>query len=227
MTISVSTLLANDTDPNSNRLSITGVRNSTNGTVVLNNNGTPNNSADDYIVFIPTIEFSHERPGRFSYTLSDGSLTNIGNVIVLLETGGRDNVLTGTPGNDRLTGGPGKELLDGLAGNDTLTGGQGTELLRGGTGNDILTGGNGSDVFILGPLEGTDTITDFTGGRDYIGLSGGLTFGALSFSGSNIIVTASNEILATLTGFNTTTLTAAYFFDEAEYREEFKIARWL
>ncbi|HYX15327.1 MAG TPA: hypothetical protein VE944_13350 [Nostoc sp.] len=44
-----------------------------------------------------------------------------------------------------------------------------------------------------------------------IGLSGGLTFNQLSFVGSNIIVTATDEILATLTGISTTTLTAANF----------------
>jgi len=42
-------------------------------------------------------------------------------------------------------------------------------------------------------------------------LSGGLTFGALSFSGSNIIVTSTNELLATLRGINTTNLRAGDF----------------
>lgn len=50
--------------------------------------------------------------------------------------------------------------------------------MTGGTGNDILTGGNSSDTFIFAALDGTDTITDFSG-ADVIGLSGGLTFGAL------------------------------------------------
>ena len=204
VTISASTLLANDTDPDSNPLSITGVSNATNGTVVLNDNGTASNSADDFIVFTPTTGFSGN--GSFSYTLSDGSLTDIGNVTVAVGTnlfgGNGDDLLNGTAGNDRLDGSNGKDILIGHAGND---------ILNGGNGNDILTGGSGSDTFIFAALDGTDTITDFTHGLDYIGLSGRLTFGALSFSGSNIIVTASNKILATLTGINTTTLTAADF----------------
>ena len=195
VTISASTLLANDTDPDSNPLSITGVSNPTNGTVVLNDNGTAGNSADDFIVFTPTTTFSGN--GSFSYTLSDGSLTDIGNVTVAVGT--------------NLFGRDGEDLLNGTAGNDRLYGGNGKDNLTGGTGHDILTGGSGSDTFIFATLDGTDTITDFTHGLDYIGLSGGLTFGALSFSGSNIIVTASNEILATLTAINTTTLTAADF----------------
>ncbi|MCC5645433.1 cadherin-like domain-containing protein [Nostoc sp. CHAB 5824] len=255
VTISASTLLANDTDPDSNPLSITGVSNATNGTAVLNDNGTASNTADDFIVFTPTTGFSGN--GSFDYTLSDGSLTDIGNVTVAVGTnlsgGNGDDSLNGTAGNDSLSGGNGKDTLNGNGGNDTLVGGNGADILNGGdgndllqgddseesgngkdiltggtgndtlsggngkddltggTGNDILTGGSASDTFIFAALDGTDTITDFNDGLDYIGLSGGLTFGALSFSGSNIIITSTNEILATLTGINTTTLTSADF----------------
>lgn len=255
VTILASTLLANDTDPDSNPLSITGVSNATNGAAVLNNNGTPLNSADDFIVFTPTTGFSGN--GSFDYTLSDGSLTDTGNVTVAVGTnlsgGNGDDLLNGTAGNDSLSGGNGKDTLNGYGGNDTLAGGNGGDILNGGdgndllqgddseessngkdiltggvgndtlyggngkddltggTGNDILTGGSASDTFIFAALDGTDTITDFNDGLDYIGLSGSLTFGQLSFSGSNIIITSTNEILATLTGINTTTLTSADF----------------
>ena len=213
VSIQVSTLLANDTDPDSNPLSITGVSNATNGSAVLNDNGTPGNTADDFIVFTPTTGFSGN--GSFDYTLSDGSLTDIGNVTVAVGTnlsgGNGDDLLNGTAGNDNLTGGTGNDTLNGSAGNDTLNGGNGADKLTGGTGNDILTGGSASDTFIFAASHGTDTITDFKKGVDYIGLSGGLTFGQLSFSGSNIIVTSTTEILATLTGINTTTLTSANF----------------
>ncbi|MGJ5628374.1 calcium-binding protein [Nostoc sp. CALU 1950] len=255
VTISASTLLANDTDPDSNPLSITGVSNATNGSAVLNNNGTASNTADDFIVFTPTTGFSGN--ASFNYTLSDGSLTDTGNVTVAVGTnlcgGNGDDLLNGTAGNDSLCGGNGKDTLDGYGGDDTLTGGNGKDILNGGDGNDllhgddsddstngkdiltggagndtlyggngkddltgglgndILIGGSASDTFIFAALDGTDTITDFNDGLDYIGLSGGLTFSALSFSGSNIIITSSNEILATLTGINTTTLTSADF----------------
>jgi Ca2+-binding RTX toxin-like protein len=79
------------------------------------------------------------------------------------------------------------------------------------TGNDILTGGKGSDKFIFASKEGTDTITDFSKGTDLIGLSDGLTFGQLSFSGENIQMTSTDKILTTLTGINTTTLTVCDF----------------
>ena len=213
VSIQASTLLANDTDPDSNPLSITGVSNATNGSAVLNNNGTPSNTADDFIVFTPTTGFSGN--ASFDYTLSDGSLTDIGNVTVAVGTnlsgGNGDDLLNGTAGNDSLTGGTGQDTLNGSAGNDTLNGGNGADKLTGGTGNDILTGGSASDTFIFAASHGTDTITDFNDGLDYIGLSGGLTYAQLSFSGSNIIITSTTEILATLTGINTTTLTAADF----------------
>jgi Ca2+-binding RTX toxin-like protein len=255
VSIQVNILLANDSDPDSNPLSITGVSNATNGTAVLNDNGTASNTADDFIVFTPTTGFSGN--ASFDYTLSDGSLTDTGNVTVAvgnnLSGGNGNDLLNGTAGNDNLSGGNGQDTLNGLAGNDTLVGGNAGDILNGGdgndllqgddsdystngkdilnggagndilnggngkddltggTGNDILTGGSGSDTFIFATLDGTDTITDFSDGLDYIGLSGGLTFGQLSFSGSNIIVTSTNKILATLTGINTTTLTSADF----------------
>src|SRR4028119_955668 len=151
VSIQVNILLANDIDPDSNPLSITGVSNATNGTAVLNNNGTASNTADDFIVFTPTTGFSGN--ASFDYTLSDGSLTDTGNVIVAvgnnLSGGNGDDLLNGTAGNDNLSGGKGQDTLNGSAGNDILNGGNGADKLTGGTGNDILTGGIASDTFIF------------------------------------------------------------------------------
>jgi Ca2+-binding RTX toxin-like protein len=123
--------------------------------------------------------------------------------------GNGNDTLTGNAGNDTLIGGNGTDLLVGGAGDDLLDGGNGTDTLRGGLGNDTLTGGNGSDVFLFAAGEGTDTITDFKLGSDKIGLTDGLTFGQLSFVGSEISV--GSEVLAVLSGVNTTTLTASNF----------------
>ncbi|MFN6461375.1 MAG: cadherin-like domain-containing protein [Nostoc sp. DedVER02] len=253
--ISVATLLANDSDVDSTSLSITGVSGATNGTAVLNNNGTANNSADDFVSFTPNLLFFGN--ASFNYTLSDGSLTDTGTVTVavginnngtnqpdniigtigndIIYGGNGNDTIYGGAGNDSLDGGNGNDILygdglmDGGTGNDTLnggngddtlyggggsdrlTGGNGNDLLYGGAGSDTLTGGNGNDIFAFAGGQGTDTITDFVKGSDLIGLYGGLSFGQLSFSGNNIKVTSTNEILATLTGINTTTLTAANF----------------
>jgi hypothetical protein len=66
----------------------------------------------------------------------------------------------------------------------------------------------------LVPGEGRDTITDFSVGVDKLSLLARLvsfTFEDLSFSGSSITDSNTGEILATLTGIDTTTLTSANF----------------
>ncbi|MBG1269303.1 Ig-like domain-containing protein, partial [Nostoc sp. WHI] len=231
VSIRANTLLANDTDVDRTNLSITAVNNATNGTAVLNNNGTANNSADDFILFTPTTGFSGA--ASFNYTITDDQLTSTAKVTVQVGDrifGGNGNdALHGTKGNDYLNGGNGKDTLNGGNGNDTLVGsnsndilcggngkdtlngGNGNDRLFGGFGNDTLTGGNGKDKFVLAATQGTDTITDFCKGTDLIGLSSGLTFSQLSFCGNQIIVTTTDEILATLTSINTVTLTAANF----------------
>ena len=229
--ISVNTLLANDTDANGDPLILTAVSNFTEGTAVLNDNGTPSSSADDYITFTPTTDFSGD--ASFDYSISDGNGgTSSATVIVAVgtvENGRRgQDTLTGNAGNDSLKGGNGKDTLIGNAGNDTLIGGNGSDLLfgnadddllnggnrtdtlEGGLGNDTLTGGNGGDVFVFASGDGTDTITDFSLDQDdKIGLAGGLPFEDLSFSGNNIIF--GTEVLAVLTGVDTTTLTVSNF----------------
>ncbi|MGB5636682.1 MAG: hypothetical protein WBM86_28425 [Waterburya sp.] len=127
-----------------------------------------------------------------------------------LEGGNGKDTLTGEAGDDTISGGNGKDELFGLAGDDIINGDNGPDLLDGGLGNDILTGGNGPDLFVLAAGEGTDMITDFSN-PDSIGLSVGIGFSDLSFSGEDIILTSSSEVLATLTGVDTTTLNSYEF----------------
>ncbi len=101
--------------------------------------------------------------------------------------------LSGTDGNDRLTGRWAADVLDGGAGHDRLAGGLGADTLRGGLGNDLLWGGTGQDelvggrgadrmwggwgadrfIFLSDTLQDrgvTDRIEDFTRGSDLIDL---------------------------------------------------------
>jgi Ca2+-binding RTX toxin-like protein len=66
--------------------------------------------------------------------------------------------VTGSSGNDRLTGTAtpdamfglaGEDTLDGGADNDSLQGGEGTDVLVGGAGNDTIEGGDGLDVAVF------------------------------------------------------------------------------
>lgn len=127
-----------------------------------------------------------------------------------LEGGNGKDTLTGGEGDDTISGGNGKDELFGLAGDDIISGDNGSDLLNGGLGNDTLTGGNGPDIFVLAAGEGTDTITDFSN-PDSIGLSVGIGFDDLSFSGEDIILTSTSEVLAIVTGVDTTTLDSSDF----------------
>ncbi|MDJ0574531.1 MAG: SGNH/GDSL hydrolase family protein [Xenococcaceae cyanobacterium MO_234.B1] len=125
--------------------------------------------------------------------------------------GSDEDYLLGGDGNDKLWGNLGNDTLNGGSDNDIVRGNQGDDLIDGGAGNDTITGGVGADIFKLTLDFGTDRITDFQAGIDRIMLSGGLTFRDLSFSEGNIFVTATDETLAILSGFDTTTLTESDF----------------
>ena len=129
------------------------------------------------------------------------------------EAGG-DDLIYGGAGSDRIGGKSGDDRLFGDAGDDQIWGDDGDDLIYGGLGNDTLigdnfSGGQGIDTFVLAVGEGTDTIVDFEVGTDLIGLSNGLSFGQLSFAGSEIRV--GEEVLATLNNVVTADLTAASF----------------
>src|SRR4028119_532868 len=227
VTLEASTLLANDTDANGDSLSLTEVSNPVNGSVTFSNSN---------VIFTPSTNFTGN--ASFDYSISDGKggtasgLVNVtvDPVVGTVQNGTKDNdTLTGNAGNDLLNGRNGNDSLIGNAGNDILIGGDGTDFLvgsagddllngdsgsdtlRGGLGTDILTGGNREDIFVFAAGEGIDTITDFSLGSDKIGLTGGLTFGNLSFSGNQILI--GSDVLAVLTGVNTNTLTAWNFVE--------------
>ncbi len=174
LSIPASNLLANDTDTDSSNLSITGVSGATNGTAVLNDNGTQDNSADDFIVFTPTTGFSGN--ANFNYTISDGSLTSTAGVAIaiggnIIGNNGNDNISAGD-GNDNISGNRGNDTIAGNGGNDNISGGNGNDLLLGSNGNDTIagdrgndniSGGNGNDTFVFRLGDGNDIITDFAG----------------------------------------------------------------
>lgn len=88
----------------------------------------------------------------------------------------------GTPGDDRLTGTAGRDVLEGragddrvagLAGNDVLYGDDGTDVVVGGLGNDELSGGRGGDRLSGGP--GKDSLNG-DAGRDVLRGGGGADY---------------------------------------------------
>jgi 2',3'-cyclic-nucleotide 2'-phosphodiesterase (5'-nucleotidase family) len=147
---------------------------------------------------------------------------------------GADEIFVGN--GDRANGGSGDDYFDASgASGYRLSGGKGNDIFKlgmsgraiGGDGDDqfyvgeygdnLLAGGAGADQFWLltddaALIETPNTVTDFTQGVDVIGImnqGAGVNFASLSFTGNSIAL--NGNTFATLTGVNTTTLTAADF----------------
>ena len=233
LTIPVANLLVNDSNLDGDSLIITAVNNAIGGIVTFNDNGTIDDSGDDTIIFTPNQDFYGN--ANFEYTLSDRQGgTDVGLVTVKVHnsidgTSSNDNlqgtdkndIIRGFEGNDFLFGGNGNNQLDGGIGNDALlggknqdilVGGEGNDFLNGGAGADTLTGGMGADNFYLdGNSLATDIITDFNLGEgDRITTYNNLLFRDLSFSGNDILF--GDTVLATLEGFDTTSLNSSHFY---------------
>jgi 2',3'-cyclic-nucleotide 2'-phosphodiesterase (5'-nucleotidase family) len=158
--------------------------------------------------------------GKGSNRINLGS----GNDTVFVSNGDRAN---GGSGDDyfdaseasgyRLSGGKGNDIFY-LGTGGRAIGGDGDDQFYVGEGGDnLLAGGAGADQFWLltdnvALIEIPNTVTDFTQGVDVIGImnqGAGVNFASLSFTGNSIAL--NGNTFATLTGVNTTTLTAADF----------------
>ncbi|NER81296.1 MAG: hypothetical protein F6K42_17365, partial [Leptolyngbya sp. SIO1D8] len=133
-------------------------------------------------------------------------------------TQGGDDTIYGGAGDDRIGGKGGDDKLYGDAGDDQIWGDAGDDLLWGGLGDDTLTGddasgGTGSDTFVLAFGDGTDTITDFEVGTDFIGLFGTLSFEQLSIgqAAQDTLIEFNDQTLAVLLGVEAEAMTASSF----------------
>ena len=61
-----------------------------------------------------------------------------------------DNFISGTVGNDNLTGTPDADCVDAFAGNDRIQTGDGADIVDAGAGADRVTTGNADDLIYLG-----------------------------------------------------------------------------
>jgi Ca2+-binding RTX toxin-like protein len=89
-----------------------------------------------------------------------------------LDGGDANDFLSGGVGRDTLVGGANEDTLSGGADADVLNGGLGNDVLNGDDGNDTLTGAEGVDTFTFLPGGGSDRITDFDNGKDFLRFSG-------------------------------------------------------
>lgn len=172
-------LLANDTDPEGDPLSVLSVSGGAAGLSVARNGAATDVTATD------------TAGGSFSYLATDGAAAAPGNVTVSVDTDGQidgtagdDIILTGAAGRtvdagdgndtvtgsgvaDTLIGGNGNDVLDGRGGADTIQGGEGDDTIFGRGGADTIVGGEGDDV--LNGNAGNDNFIWFVGdGRDVV-----------------------------------------------------------
>jgi len=117
---------------------------------------------------------------------NDGGNTNDNSSASVTNSGGTQDVLTGSDGDDVLSGG---------AGSDDLIGGAGDDLLLGGRGDDYYFYDSGQDV--IRDNEGVDTVM-FRNGITFSDVASGLTR-----SGDDLVlrVKGSNENTLTVEGF--------------------------
>ncbi|MDP9911823.1 VCBS repeat-containing protein [Variovorax boronicumulans] len=184
VTLSVSSLLGNDTDIDGLALTITSVG----GAVGIS--GLTLDAANGTISFTSG-STAGATAGSFQYTVSDGaggttmatatidiravSGGNGADTIDLGATGAyQASFIDGRGGADDLTGGVGGDVFIGGSGNgaDTLLGASGNDLLIGGDGNDTLSGGAGNDV-LRGGLGSNDSMDGGDGSEDLLDFSDG------------------------------------------------------
>src|SRR3989441_3647110 len=104
-----------------------------------------------------------------TFQFADGTVLSYSDLI------GRGFDLTGTAGDDLISGTNVVDRISGLDGNDKLVGGQG---------NDILTGGAGNDTYLFNLGDGVDTIHDTAapGEGNLIQFGAGITAANLNFT---------------------------------------------
>jgi Ca2+-binding RTX toxin-like protein len=102
---------------------------------------------EDQLIAVEQVEFDdgtyrvRGADGKILLTGADALLDNLATY--------KNDILTGTTGDDELDGQDGNDSISGAAGADTLAGGKGNDTLDGGDGADSLAGGIGNDVYVV------------------------------------------------------------------------------
>jgi serralysin len=141
LSIPVATLLANDSDPDGDALTLLDFTFPAHGTLT---------QSGGELIYTPNAGFTG--PDTFSYVIADGH-GGIDDAIVHIDVTG------GGAGGDEPP--PVGVVLIGGGSNDNLPGGSGNDVIDGGPGSDQLNGGGGADLFVYRPGSGADVVNDF------------------------------------------------------------------
>jgi Ca2+-binding RTX toxin-like protein len=133
------------------------------------------NSANDIVIITKVgsdikvlASFNSSNPMSFaSSSITEIRVRTRGGHDIVVTTPNVTQLMTidGGTGNDLLTGGGGRNVIQGGTGNDILYGSDGDDVLLGGTGNDDLFGASGNDVLVGG--DGCDILNGGVG-RDLL-----------------------------------------------------------
>ncbi|WP_201865004.1 Ig-like domain-containing protein [Microvirga soli] len=151
--IARSAFMANDTDAEGSAVNITAVG---------NQNGLNSPSLGTTVV---TVSDTGLPGGTFTYTASDGTLTDLATVNVSRVTG---STINGGVGSEIIVGDGGATTINGGGGNDHIDGGDGGDSITAGIGDDIVQGGTGNDTIIWNASGGTDGFDIVDGGAGAI-----------------------------------------------------------
>ena len=198
-------VLANDSDPEGEALTVAGVTDPANGSVVINADGT--------VTYTPDAGFTGT--DTFDYTITDpaGNESTATVTVMVQDPAMPDGIVSGTPNDDLIDTGytgdpdgdlidandqiiPGEDVNDDIVragdGADTVLAGDGDDDVQGGTGDDDLSGEAGDDSLfgeegndIIDGGDGDDTI-DGGDGRDSVG--GGDGNDVIDTSGSDPLI---------------------------------------
>jgi Ca2+-binding RTX toxin-like protein len=149
LAVSEATLLANDSDPDGDSLSVTGVATGFGGTATRD-------ALTGQIAFQPDPYYVGD--AWFDYRLSDGRNEVTAHAHVRIGIDASGNARLGSEGADTVAGSRNDDRLYGLGGDDSLAGDRGNDQLSGGRGADRLDGGWGNDSYVFHAGDGADTI---------------------------------------------------------------------
>jgi Ca2+-binding RTX toxin-like protein len=171
---------------------ITGFSQGANGTVTLNNNGTPGNGADDYLVYTPGADYNG--PDSFTYTVTSGGVTETATVNVTV-----DPVADIVTDSVTVAEDSGVNNLNLLANDNFENAARSiTAVTQGVNGGTVAINNNGT------PGDTTDDFVTYTPAVDYSGPDS-FTYtvtsnGTTETATVNVNVTASNDDPVNITG---------------------------
>ena len=204
-------VLANDSDPDSDALTVSAVAGGTVGTSLAGAHGNLTLNADGSYSYTVTnttgtVAADSHLHDLFSYTASDG---HGGTATAILD------IVLNVQGVT-INGGNGKQTLAGTVGNDNIIGGNGKDVINGGAGDDTLTGGNGKDIFVFTANFGNDVINDFGGDTIHFDHGTFANFAAVQSNMANdghgnTVITADADHTVTLLGVSVAQLHASDF----------------